>query len=304
MNKKAANSWKIGDVKITRVAEMADVPFPAEVLFTNFDAQDLAQQDWMRPHYLDENNTPLLSVQTYVLETPEKIILVDTCTGNDKPRVTELFADLQTSYLDDLAGAGAPVDRVDTILCTHLHLDHVGWNTRLENDKWVPTFPNAEYLFGRLEWAHWEANKDIEIVPDATGEANPMVNASAVIHDSILPIVGAGLHTLVETDHQVCDQVRLEATPGHTPGHVSVHIESNGEHAIITGDMLHSPYQMACPQVGVVFDSDGPRAVQTRRDFFGKYADTSILFLGTHFATPVAGHLVSHGDTWRFEPLL
>ncbi|MDT0633756.1 MBL fold metallo-hydrolase [Spectribacter hydrogenoxidans] len=302
MQQLSTNAWQIGRVKITRIMELGDVPFPAEVLFTNYDPADLAAQDWMRPHYLGEDNNPILSVHTFVVETPDRLILVDTCTGNDKPRVTELFDHLQTGYLDDLAAVGAPPERVDTVLCTHLHLDHVGWNTRLEGDRWVPTFPNAEYLFGRVEWEHWEANKDIEIVEGATGEANPIVNASAVIHDSILPVVDAGLHRLVETDHRICDELRLEATPGHTPGHVSVHIESDGDHAIISGDMLHSPYQMARPGVGVVFDSDGERAAATRRDFFGRYADRPILLLGTHFATPVAGHIVSHGDSWRFEP--
>lgn len=303
MEQTSTNSWQIGAVRITRVAEIPDVPFPAAVLFTNNDPQELARQDWLRPHYLDDNNDPILSVHTFVVATPNKLILVDTCTGNDKPRVGPLFDRLQTNFLADLEAAGAPVGAVDTVLCTHLHLDHVGWNTRLVDGAWQPTFPQAEYLFGRREWAHWEAYKDIEIQEDATGEANPIVNASAVIHDSVLPVVEAGLHRLVESDEAICEEVRLEATPGHTPGHVSVHIESQGEHAIISGDMLHSPYQMACPQVGVVFDSDGEQAQRTRRDFFGRYADQNILFLGTHFATPVAGHIVSHGDTWRFRPL-
>ncbi|MAA74613.1 MAG: MBL fold metallo-hydrolase [Salinisphaeraceae bacterium] len=296
------NQWQIGEVTITRIMELGDVPFPAEVLFMNYDPDDLAAQEWMRPHHLDDDNNPVLSVHTFVVKTPDKTILVDTCTGNDKPRMGELFNQLQTNYLEAIAQAGAARENVDLVLCTHLHLDHVGWNTHLVDGEWVPTFPNATYLFGRKEWAHWEANKDIEVEEGATGEASPIVNASAVIHDSVIPVVEAGLHQLVETDHQVCPEVRLEATPGHTPGHVSVHIESDGEHAIISGDMLHSPYQMARPDVGVSFDSDGPEAARTRRWFFDKYADQPILFLGTHFATPTGGRLVSHEGSWRFEP--
>lgn len=303
MQKLSKNSWQIGDVRITRVSELPDVSFPAGALFTNHDPEELARQDWMRPHYLNDDNDPILSVHTFVVRTPKRVILVDTCTGNDKPRHGELFDHLNTDYLAHLAEAGAPKERVDTVLCTHLHLDHVGWNTQLVDGEWVPTFPNAEYLFGRLEWEHWEANKDIEVDENATGEANPIVDASAVIHDSVLPIVEANRHRLVEADQKICHEVRLESTPGHTPGHVSVHIESGGDHAIISGDMLHSPFQMACPHVGVMFDSDGAQAARTRRDFFGRYADQPVLFLGTHFATPVAGRIVSHGDSWRFEPM-
>ena len=173
------------------------------------------------------------------------------------------------------------------MVCTHLHVDHVGWNTMLEGGKWVPTFPKARYLIGRREYALWNAHDDEE--------------QQAILGDSVKPIFEAGLAELVELDHRISPEIRLTPSTGHTPGHVSVMIESGGESAVITGDMSHHPCQMAHPDWSPVFDSDPKAAATTRARLFAEWADQPILVIGTHYAAPTAGRVRRDGAAFRFE---
>jgi glyoxylase-like metal-dependent hydrolase (beta-lactamase superfamily II) len=213
-------------------------------------------------------------------------MLVDTCVGNDKTRTNPAWNMLATDWLARLAAAGLPPESVDLVLCTHLHVDHVGWNTRLRDGRWVPTFPRARYVFGRREWEHWSRVQEEEY--------------AAIYADSVQPVLDAGRADLVEADHRISEEIRLEPTPGHTPGHVSVHIGSGGREAVITGDLMHHPVQCAEPEWPSNFDVDVAEARATRRAFCARYADRDVTVLGTHFATPTAGRLASQGDTWRF----
>jgi glyoxylase-like metal-dependent hydrolase (beta-lactamase superfamily II) len=172
----------------------------------------------------------------------------------------------------------------------------------LVDGRWVPTFPNAGYLFGRTEWEHWSQETVAAIAGDVDPEiAGSVIDCPAVNQDSIRPVIDAGLHELVDMDHQVTDEIRLEPTPGHTPGHVSVTIASAGRRAVITGDMMHHPIQISMPHVASKFDHDTARALDTRADFLRRYADSGVLVIGTHFETPTAGHVVSHGETWQLS---
>ena len=227
---------------------------------------------------MDEQGNLTMSVHALVVDTGERRILVDTCIGNDKERNVPNWSHLQTHFLQDLEAAGYAPDTIDTVLCTHLHVDHVGWNTMLVDGQWVPTFSNARYLFARTEWEHWDANED-EIV------------YGPVLADSVRPVVEAGLVDLVDMQHQVCPQVCLEPTPGHTPGHVSVHIRSGGAEALITGDCIHHPVQMSRPDWCSSADVDQAQGLQTRETLLQRYVDNDILIIGTHFATPTAGHI-------------
>jgi glyoxylase-like metal-dependent hydrolase (beta-lactamase superfamily II) len=173
------------------------------------------------------------------------------------------------------------------VVCTHLHVDHVGWNTRLVDGRWVPTFPRARYLIGRTELEHWKGQPD--------GEQHE------ILADSVTPILDAGLAELVEMDHVVSPEIRLVPTPGHTPGHVSVLIESQGETAVITGDMTHHPCQLGHPDWTPPFDSDPEASARMRWRMFGEWADRPILVIGTHFAGPTAGRVVRDGEAFRFE---
>ena len=233
--------WQIGDVRITRVVEM-EGPSPGTFLFPEATPEKLLQHAWLKPHFLTDDGRVIASVHAFIVESEGKTIVVDTCVGNDKPRDVKNWNMRKGRFLEDLALAGFPRERIDTVLCTHLHVDHVGWNTMLKDGKWVPTFPKARYLIGRKEWAHWKDEAD---GPDR-----------AVRNDSVRPIVYAGLADFVDSDHKITPEVWLEPTPGHTPGHVSVRISSKGEDAVITGDLMHHPVQCAEPAWASNFDVD------------------------------------------------
>ncbi len=247
-------SWTIGEVKLTRIVELSAERTP-ELGYRNLTTDEILAQSWLKPHFATEDGRLKSCIQAFVVETPSRRIIVDTCVGNDKPRNNEAWNALQGPFLDDLAAAGYPPDSVDTVLCTHLHVDHVGWNTRLQDGHWVPTFPNARYLFGREEWAHWSQESAEVVAGDVETEvAANVIETAAVNQDSIRPNIEAGTHELVESTHQICPEITLDPTPGHTPGHVSVVIESAGAKAVITGDLMHHPIQVALPHVASKFD--------------------------------------------------
>ncbi len=282
-------SWTVGAVTITRVVEMempvaysAEHPFLAEAT-----PGALREMPWLYPNFVDEEDRMRLSIHALLVEAPGLRLMVDTCIGNDKARGITGKRPLATPFLERLTEAGWSRDSVQAVVCTHLHVDHVGWNTMLEDGKWVPTFPKARYLIGRTELAHWRAETDKEM--------------AEILGDSVQPILDAGLAELVEMDHVLTPEVRLVPTPGHTPGHVSVRIESRGQSAIITGDMTHHPCQMGRPDWSPPFDSDGVASAAMRRTMFAQWADQPILVIGTHYAAPTAGHVVTDGEAFRFE---
>jgi glyoxylase-like metal-dependent hydrolase (beta-lactamase superfamily II) len=277
----------IGRLRIGAVVETAGPTRPTW-LFPSTTPEALDRhRAWLAPHFLDGEGRLLQSVHTFVVRAPDLTLLVDTCIGNDKDRGGRRpFHMLRTGFLDDLRAAGVAPEGVDVVVCTHLHVDHVGWNTRLDGGRWVPTFPRARYLFARREWEHWTAEKE-----DGTRR---------IMADSVAPVLDAGLAQLVSMDHQVTDEIRLEPTPGHTPGHVSVRLASRGADAVITGDLMHHPVQVAEPDWQTSFDTDPVEACRTRRAFCARYADRAVTVLGTHFHHPTAGRIVSHRDGWRF----
>jgi glyoxylase-like metal-dependent hydrolase (beta-lactamase superfamily II) len=282
--------WNIGDVRITRVVELGQIPTPPRFIFQGPPDDLVARHEWLKPHFARDDGKLLMSIHCFVIETQGKRIVVDTCVGNDKKRQNPAWNQLNGTFLDDLKMAGfAPAD-IDFVLCTHLHVDHVGWNTRWADGAWVPTFDRARYLFARTEWEHWSKTRTAAYGGGDDG-----------MDDSVRPIVDAGLADLVETHHKITDEVWLEPTPGHTPGHVSVRIESKGQRAVITGDLMHHPIQCSEPDLPVSFDSDTHMASQTRRYFLSCCARDKVLVLGTHFANPTAGHVISEGEVWRFK---
>ncbi len=278
-------SWQVGRVTITRVVEM-DLPVPASA-FPEATPAALRRSPWLYPHFVSEDDATLnLSVHALLVEAPGLKLVVDTCVGNDRPREITGGEPLATPFLERLAEAGWSRDDVDAVVCTHLHVDHVGWNTMFEDGRWTPTFPKARYLIGRREYAFWSACDDAE--------------QQAMLGDSIRPVFDAGLAELVELDHVISPHARLTPSVGHTPGHVSVVIESEGERAVITGDMCHHPCQLAHPHWSLG-DDDNAAAVRTRARLFAEWADQPTLVIGTHFAAPTAGRVVRDGAAFRFE---
>jgi glyoxylase-like metal-dependent hydrolase (beta-lactamase superfamily II) len=279
-------NWQVGAVKITCVVEIV-IPFPDGGLFREATPETLKGSRWLFPHFANEDGTLLASVQAMLVEAPGLRLVVDTCIGNDKPRNLVGGNSLTTPFLQHLADAGWNPDSVDAVICTHLHVDHVGWNTMLVDEKWIPTFPKARYLIGKREFEHWSNESNEE--------------QQAILGDSVRPIFDAGLVELVEMDHRISPEVRLRPTPGHTPGHVSVMIESEGQSAVITGDITHHPCQMAYPEWATSFDSDVQAAMAIRAKLFAEWADQPILVIGTHYAAPTAGHVKRDGAAYRFE---
>ncbi|HXV01280.1 MAG TPA: MBL fold metallo-hydrolase [Caulobacteraceae bacterium] len=282
-------SWEVGAVKITRIVEMempigydAKHPFLAEAT-----PQALRRMAWLYPRFVNEQDQMLLSIHALLVEAPGLKLVVDTCIGNDKARGMLRGQTLATPFLAHLAEAGWSRESVDMVVCTHLHVDHVGWNTMLEDGRWIPTFPRARYLIGKRELAHWRDE--------------PNVEQQAILGDSVQPILDAGLAELVEMDHRLSPEVRLLPSPGHTPGHVSVMIESEGARAVITGDMTHHPCQLGHPDWSPAFDSDPLAAAQIRQRLFAEWADDDILVIGTHYAAPTAGRISRDGAAFRFD---
>jgi glyoxylase-like metal-dependent hydrolase (beta-lactamase superfamily II) len=276
-------TWQIGDVRVTQIVELTTASLGKYIL-PQATPDVLTPIRWLAP-FLDDGQ-PLLSIHTLVVESQGETLLVDTCIGNDKERAYPKWHRMQGDFLARFRAAGFSEDRVDQVMCTHMHVDHVGWNTRLVEGRWVPTFARARYLFAEDEWAHWS------VEPQEYGP---------VFEDSVQPVMEAGLAHLVPGDHRVTDEVWLEPTPGHTPGHVSVHIASAGEEAVITGDMIHHPCQIAHPRWSSTADWNQEMSANTRGTFLERYADRPVLIIGTHFAAPTAGRIVRDGEAYRLD---
>jgi glyoxylase-like metal-dependent hydrolase (beta-lactamase superfamily II) len=288
-------SWKIGDVTITKILEM-QMPANITDVFPKATVEAVLALPWLQPHFLTPEGQGIMSMHALVIETPTKRLIVDTCIGNDKNRQPWPHMDqLQNTFLKDLEAAGFARESFDVVLCTHLHVDHVGWNTMLVDGKWVPTFPKARYLLNKTEFEYWKA--DIGITEEG-GWAEVQRKTFA---DSIKPVVDAGQVDLVEGTYKVCDEVTLVPTLGHSPGHVSVRITSRGEEALITGDMTHHPSQLVHMDWGISLDFDPDLATKTRQQVFADAADRSFLVIGTHWAGVTGGRVVRAGDGYRLE---
>jgi pentatricopeptide repeat protein len=286
---------QIGDTAISRIVEQEDAFFDAFEFFPDFTNEMLEEnRSWLYPVFFRQGTTRFnLCVQSYLVRTPHHTILIDTCVGNHKPRKARAFWDQMASdrYEKNLAAAGVGVGDIDMVMCTHLHTDHVGWNTRLENGQWVPTFPNARYVFSEKELNYWtERHAD-----------NPEL--APWITDSVLPIVAAQRCDLVKNDHVLTDGIQLIASPGHTIDHCSVHVDRGGASALITGDMIHSPLQARYPELGMMSDYDSAQAGRSRREIFSRFLDTPTLMCTSHFPQPSTGRFEAWDDAFRFVPI-
>ena len=284
-------SWNVGQATITSVVE-SETPTSPRFLYRDMSKIDVleraAKAPWLRPNFVSDDGYLLQKIQCLLVEIGDLVIAVDTCVGNDKERSNPLWSGLDGPFLTTLTDAGYPPEAVTHVVCTHLHVDHVGWNTTLVDGAWVPTFPNARYLFVDAEYRHWRDEPSLFENEDPFG-------------DSVAPVMDAGLVDMVSPDHVLSEEVRFESTPGHTPGHISLVIESDGQRAIITGDMLHHPMQLADPTLSSMFDTDPVESRATREAMFPQWADGETLVVGTHFGTPTAGKLVADGDGFRLD---
>ena len=282
---------KLGNLTIHRIVEQ-EGPFFDMLKFFPTLTKELLEENraWLRPRFVDPADQLMLCIQSYLVRTPHHNILVDTCVGNHKPRPTRPFWNMMKSdrFEKGLAATGLSISDIDFVMCTHLHVDHVGWNTRLQDGRWVPTFPKARYVFADRELEYWtKRQKD-----DAT--TCPWVT------DSVLPIVAANRVDIVKSQYAFNDLVNLIPTPGHTIDHYSVQVGRPGADAIIGGDMIHSPLQARYPELGMMADFDSQQAGVSRRELFGRVCDTSTVVCTAHFPSPSRGRIVRWRDAFDF----
>lgn len=288
----------VGNISIDRVADM-EGPFAALDFLIPGASPDLIAEnaDWLKPRFVDpDTDQIIMSFHSYVIRSPRHTILVDCCVGDDKERPARpMWHQRRGPWLENLRAHGLTPEDIDIVMCTHLHADHVGWNTRLSEGRWTPTFPNARYVFARREYTHWEAEHRA-----ALSRNEPAVNHGSFA-DSVLPVVEAGRAVLVDSDHQIDDGLWLEPAPGHTPGNVVLHVADKSDRAILAGDVIHTPVQLARPELSSNFCSDPVQSAVTRRALIDTCAETDTLLLTAHFPAPTAGRIVRHRDAFRFD---
>ena len=280
------------DITIYPVVEQQGAFFDVMEFFPTLSKEQLAEnRSWLEPTFIDPANGRLvLCIQSFLIKTPHHNILIDSCVGNHKPRPARPFWNMLSSdrFEAGLRAASLRFNDIHYVMCTHLHIDHVGWNTRLDNGRWVPTFPNARYVMADRELAFWtqKQKEDPSAVPWIT--------------DSVLPIVEANQAHIVKSDFTFDDSLQFIPTPGHTIDHYSVLVGRSGEDALITGDMIHSPIQGRYPGLGMRADYDSSQAGETRRKIFDRFCDSSTLMCVTHFPTPSTGRVQRWDDGYKF----
>ncbi len=287
-----SKSLALGEITVTPIVEQQQPLFDIFEFFPAVTPELLEEnRSWLEPISLDPATRKLiLCVQSYLVRTPHHAILVDSCVGNDKERPQRPFWHRMKgqSFMQGLAAAGVSPADIDFVMCTHLHVDHVGWNTRLENGRWVPTFRKARYLFSERELAHWTA----------LHAKDPI----ACIADSVLPILDAKQADLVKSDHALNDHVRLMPTPGHTPDHFAVAVGRGRDDAVLSGDLIHSPIQARYPEISYRMDFDPNQSAAPRRSFFERYCDTGTLCCTAHFPQPSPCRISRWGEGFRCTP--
>ena len=276
----------VGNIQIDRIVEMV---LPFESIPNFFPDARQEQIEACRPMFepwalCPETGKVILVVQSYLVRTGHHTILIDTCVGCDKtiPFYSDWNQRSDRSWLTKLAESGVSAADVDFVFCTHLHCDHVGWNTQLLDGRWVPTFPNAKYIMSR---------QDFELAQESNDPG---------YSENVLPVVEAGQAKIVDTDYTMDQHIWLEPTPGHTAGHVAVGLASMGAEAVMCGDLIHSPVQCVYPEWNAVSDANPTQAAKTRRAFLSENCDRERLVMAAHFPEPSIGRIVRAGDAFRF----
>lgn len=272
---------KIGSVELFQVIELQIGPVLGEVL-PRATKEEVQKIDWLKYPYVNGNGTLNGVSQAFIVRTGPRTVVVDTCIGNDKERASfSDWSNLQLDFLETLDLYKIDRLQVTDVLCTHLHMDHVGWNTHRNEGNWIPTFPNARYHFAKEEYEHWRAERS-RGTSGGHGES---------FDDSVVPIVEAGLVNLIDGNADLGDGISVLATPGHSIAHVCAVFQTGAELLIISGDCMHHPCQVARPEWSSETDYDKQQSAETRRVFFSTYADTNTIVAGTHFSIPSLGYI-------------
>jgi glyoxylase-like metal-dependent hydrolase (beta-lactamase superfamily II) len=289
-------TWILGAVEVTRIEEMLGFgSFPPAQYFDGFEAPVLERHlDWLVPnHYVPERNALITSVHSWLIRTGRHTVLLDCCGGNHKDRPWwPRFHQQETPFLERLRAAGAQPEDIDIVLCTHLHADHIGWNTVRRDGRWVPTFPNARYLFSRTENAFWDPLQNA-----ALGE-DPRRIAYA---DSVLPVIESGQARLLDGVHVIDDALLVEPAPGHTPGHVILKLSAPKAGGVFCGDVIHHPLQVYAPHWNSQFCELPDQARATRRRVLEYCAEEKALLFPAHFGAPHVAAIVPRADGFTVQ---
>jgi len=283
---------RLGETTITRVEDISGPAFKPDAIFPDFYRSAIEEQrHWLVPgHYVEKLDRLNMSMHTWVVRTGRHTVLIDTCLGNNKQRPGRpMWHDRNGPFLDNLREAGVAPESVDYVMCTHLHVDHVGWNTQLVSGRWVPTFPNAKYLFSRSEYAHYE--RENRAMPVNDGSFN----------DSVLPVVEAGRAVMIDDGHELDDCMLVKLAPGHSAGHITIRLASRGEEALFIGDIMHHPLQVFYPTWSTTLCYDQAQARVSRRQVLEHCVEHRSLMLPAHFAAPHGGRIARKGESFAIQ---
>ena len=284
------STFTIGAATITRIEESYEPNFEAAKFFADWRPEVVERhREWLLPHHYDAASGKLkLSIHSWLERVGGRTLLIDACVGNDKARPNRpLWHMMKTPYLERLEKAGAKPADVDVVMCTHLHNDHVGWNTRLQDGRWVPTFPNARYVFNRTDFEHFK-----------TIDPEKQPGNAAAFKDIVAPIAEAGLADLVSGSHTVDEHLTMEPAPGHTPGTMFITLSSRGTRAMFVGDILHQAIQIFHPEWNSFACEDQDNARQSRHAVLERCAGSGALLMPTHFGAPFVCHVDAKGDAF------
>lgn len=289
-----ADIFKIGDATITRVEETNMPVYPMRQIFPDCSDEEIAKHKaWLAPHHYEaETGRIKLAVHSWLLQVGGKKILIDCCCGNNKFKKDRPFwTNLNEPWLERLAAAGARPDEIDVVMCTHLHHDHVGWNTIQRDGKWVPTFPNARYVFSK---------PDVDYFGKIDADPKQEPAELGTFRECVIPILDAGKADLVSGGaHRLNDFIEIAPAPGHSPGHVVFKLESKGQRGVFTGDVLHHLLQVHHPDWNFPKNSDAAEAKVSRRRVLDDLAATGALMLPGHIGLPFAGRIEKTADGYR-----
>lgn len=294
----------LGHFEITKIVESVGPAFELNFLLPDANPEQVGQHEsWLLPNYVDKASGILIaSFHSYLVKTPHHNILIDACVGNDKerPGFPEMHK-LKSDYVAQLASTGLNPSDIDFVMCTHMHPDHVGWNTQLENGQWIPTFPKARYLFGQTEFDAWKQYHE-----EIAGTENDPIPApvSTVLgysfNDSVLPVIEAQQAVMIDDGHEIESGMMVRTAPGHSPGNFVVDVESNGRHALFSGDVMHHPLQIVFPEWSSGFCADPSLAAQTRLQVLEQISDTNTILMPAHFPSPTWGTVHSTNRGFEF----
>jgi len=285
-------SCVIGEISIDRVVDLERQTYPHAKLLPTADEDELRRLSLeMGPRIIEpETLTVSLSFHSYLIRTESHTILVDTCCGNDKERPQRAdWHRRDGPFINNLKARNVNPEDVDFVMCTHLHADHVGWNTKLVAGEWVPTFPNAQYLFAEKEYNHW--------VREQTASDEPILQGSHA--DSVLPIIKSGQAKLVSEDHEIETGVYFQPAFGHTPGTIVLYVDSDTSQAVMCGDVMHHPAQVAHPEWSSGFCADPIQSAKSRLQLLERLAGTGALLLPAHFIAPYYGPVERDGKGFK-----